>query len=207
MAAETGLGSYVSPRAAPVALPHTDQSAESNASQLQRLAGQYNAWAKVSYGAIRFVDSRDVSPDHNPARAVSVAIDRAQLTGCTYGNKKRNACNAVRAKWQDLDAAQLKSVTVPADAPAPILELDTLYPNEVAARKAAESCYLESARDGKTLGLTLPTPAGMAVFADATLNLTGFQHTINGAWCIKTVIWTFSRSGLACAVQCETTTT
>jgi phage protein D len=203
MAEETGLQSYVSPRAAPVVLPHIDQSAESNISLLQRIARSYNAWAKVSYGAIRFVDYRDISPDRNPGNAVRVTIARSQVTTYSYSNKKRNACNSVRAKWHDTAAALQKSVTVPAAGAAPTLELDTLYPDEITAQKAAESRYMEAARSGKTLSLTLPAPAGMDVFADATLELTGFGPMLDSAWTIKTVTWTLSRSGLACSVQCE----
>jgi phage protein D len=203
MAEETGLTSYVSPRAAPVALPHTDQSAESNISLLQRLAKRYNAWAKVSYGAIRLVDFRDISPDINPGKAVSATLDRAQVTSYSYTNKKRNDCNSVRAKWHDTAAAAQKSVTVPATGAPPVLELDTLYPDEDSAKKAAESRYMEAARDGKTLALTLPAPPGLALFSDATLDLTGFGPPLDGPWNIKTVTWSLSRSGLTCSLQCE----
>ncbi|MDR2676389.1 MAG: hypothetical protein LBC18_16390 [Opitutaceae bacterium] len=203
MAEETGLKSYVSPRAAPVVLPHTDQSAESNISLLQRLARRYNSWAKVSYGAIRFVDFRDISPDRNPGKAVGVTLDRAQVTTYAYTNKERNTFNAVRAKWHDTAAAMQKIVTVPAAGASPVLELDTLFPDEETAKKAAESQFKEASRAGKSLSLTLPAPSGLAVFADATLNLTGFGPPLDGPWTMKTVTWSLSRSGLTCSVQCE----
>jgi phage protein D len=207
MSDETKLKTYVSPSSAGIALPHTDQSAESNISLLQRLAAHYNAWAKVSYGTIRFVDYRDTQPERNPGKAVSVSIDRLQVTTYSYGNKKRNAFNSVSAKWHDTDAAQLKTVTVPSDPRPPLLELDTQYQDEISARRAAESRYMQAARDGQTLSLTLPAPPGLGIFADATLDVTGFGSPLDGPWAIKTVTWSLSRSGLVCSLQCESTKT
>ena len=206
MASESGLAHYTSRSSSGVALPHTDQTDESDIALLKRIGAANNAWINMAYGRISFVDKRDVTAiNTNAAETTPVTVRRGDVTSYSFKNKKRNAYASVRATYQNLDAAKTDEVTI--GEGDPVFPITTPFPTIDAARRAADSKFIELMRAGKTLDITMPAPAAMNLIAGGTINAEGFDAQVNGPWKITSVDWALNKSGLRVSVKCEPTET
>ena len=212
IATEHALKPFVGASLQNVTLPHTDQTDETDLNLLQRIVAERGGWAKVTHGLLSLVTNAaaEAAADHVPASDAPAphTIRPGGYTSIDWTNKKRQHYRRVIAVWRDMDAATDREVTVGDASPdAPADRLRKPHPDEQTAILAAKSRLEQIAREGKALNVTFPAPSDMSPSADAPLIISGIAPQIDGRWMPKVVTWSLSRSGLACAVQCETTTT
>lgn len=154
IAEECGLIAQISDALAVQKIDHLDQTAESGANLLTRLAKQFDAIATVKNGALLFITAASgLSASGKPLPAIT--ITRASGDRHRFAISDRDTCTSVRAYYHDT-AAALKGEIVwgateeaaelqappPAVAPPPTGNYKTLakiYKSRAAAIRAAKA--------------------------------------------------------------------
>jgi hypothetical protein len=200
IAAEHGLGAAVQPAIAGTVLPHIDQVDESDMNLLTRLAADYDAIAKPAGGRLvisRRGSSRAATPEAPPLPTVTLTPDRVSQGRMKLS--KRQAAGSVVARWRDTDAAETMEVVV--GEGEPVNRLATTYPDEAAARAAAQAELRRGQRGEQRLELTLP--GDPRLMAEGRLVLEGFREGADGEWLITSVEHQLDDAGYRCRVQAE----
>lgn len=182
IASDHGLKPAVAPSLAGIALPHTDQTRESDLHLLQRLAKRYDAVVKPAGGTLALTklgEGKTASGKDLPP--VRVAAAQCSAFRCTIA--KRYRAGTVKAFWQDTNAASREEAKF-GDG-EPIRELRQIFPTQSAAEEAARSEWNRRARGEKQLSLTLP--GDPSVVAEAPLIASGFRDGVDGDWIISRV--------------------
>lgn len=99
-------------------IAHTDQTNESDASFLTRLAEQYDAIATVKDGKLLFIPAGEAQTAGGQGIPV-LEIVRSEGDGHSFSYSSTNAYNAVRAYYTDKNSGQKKEVVISKDNLAP----------------------------------------------------------------------------------------
>lgn len=185
---------------ADVAVDHVDQTEESDAHFLTRLAVDHGAIAKPASGYLMFVtrgDAKLSSGKDSPA----IAVAREDVVGpWSYLSKDRGKYDAVEAEWQDLAAAQLR-VAKAGDGKL-VYRLRHSYPDQAAALAAAKAKLTALQRGKATLdGLTLI--GNPKIRAESPVELSGFHPDIPTRWIVTSVTHVLDGSGFRTEVDAE----
>jgi phage protein D len=198
IAGEHGLKPAISESLASIALPHLDQTDESDINLLTRVALDLDAIAKPGGGYLGMFmrgESKTASGQDMP----TLSITKSQDSRWTYRQSLREPAGKVIAVWRDQDAAA--DIEVTAGDSEPIRRLNKRYASLDAAQRAADAEYKRSQRAGATVSLSLPGDPDLV--AEARLVLAGFRQGVDGEWLVTRVTHTIDSGGYRCDVEAE----
>lgn len=185
IAQRQGLTPAIAPDLARVVVPHVDQTNESDAHFVTRLAGQHDAIGSIKDGHLLFTP-RGSGATASGGMLPTLTIARADSVNHDFSVKDRDGkTTGVKAQWRDYDASQTVAETVGREGG--VTTLKRVYPTRDEARAAAESAMRGLMRGQKALKLKL-VRGRPDVIAGQPLAVTGFRPEINGVdWITDTV--------------------
>lgn len=199
IAAEYGYTAKVDAAMATIAIPHLDQTSESDLHLLARLAEKNNALFKAAGNRLLFLPKGKKSTELAQALG-SVILNPAAVTNWRVARHDKSRFNSVLAHWHDHKAAQLQDVNTGGGDPT--FELRHSYPTQQEAESAAKAKLEELSRH--TLSISISLPGDPALVAEAGLTLEGFRDGVDGDYTVTRVEHRFSKSaGYQCTVQAE----
>lgn len=184
LAGEHSLQARVSESLSGIAIAHLDQTGESDANLITRLATRYDAVATVKAGALIFAPiGAGVTASGQPLPRAS--ITRASGDQHRFTIADREVYSGVRAYWHSTSAAQRKSVLVGKSGNAK--RLRESYSSEKEAREQADAEWKRLQRGAAKFSYTLAL--GRAdLYPEQELNVTGFKPEIDGQdWLVEKV--------------------
>lgn len=202
LAGEHGLKAQIDAALADIAIPHLDQTGESDVHLLQRLGKQYDAVATVKNGTLLF------APIGSGATASGAPLPQPRITrqsgdGHRWHVADRESYSGVSASWGDKAAAQKKTVTVGNAQNAKRLQHS--YSSAAAARQAAQSEWQRIQRG--TANFSLRLALGRAdLYPEQRVTVEGFKPEIDGTkWLIEKTTHTLTGiGGFTTQVEMET---
>ncbi len=181
-----------------IQLPHFDQTEESDISFLVRVCKRYDAAAKPSGGKLVVVkrgESKTASGKDMP----TVNLFAGDCTSYRYTEASREGTGTVIAYWHQ--SSQAKKVEVKVGSGEPVKRLRHHYPNQDAAKAAAQAELDKAARGERTFTASMPGDTALA--AECKLVATGFHPGVDGTWLVKRVTHSLDSSGYKSDVECE----
>lgn len=198
IATEHGFSPRVGEGLAGIAIAHLDQTEESDAAFLNRLARDNDATSKPADGALLFVrrgEARTASGKAIP----TLRLAPGDVTTWKVQISERGAYTAVRAYYQDHGAGEKKTVQVGEGNAVFTIRLP--YKEEGEARRAADAKLKAFQRGKASLDLTLPGRPDL--IAEGKVALTGFRPGVDGLWLVTRVEHALSGAGYTCSVTAE----
>lgn len=226
LATRYNLKAVVSEDLADTEIDHADQTNESDASFLSRMAEMLGAIATIKNGMLLFIwPGRAVSASGQILPAIS--ITRASGDRHAFRMADRDAYTGVTAYWLDLNFGKTRPVKVtrrrktttpkkpkiPASsskegsylegAEGNIFVMRTTFKTERAARRAAAAKWRQLQRGAAEFTITLAV--GRAdLFPELHANVSGFKPPIDNAdWIINQVTHTVDENGFITALSLE----
>ena len=202
IAGEHGLEPAIQEAMAGIGLSHIDQTDESDMSLLTRLAHQYDGIIKPGGGRLllaKRATSKSASGESGGQALPTVPITPDMVTKGRMKLAKRGAAGKVVARWRDTQAAATLEISV--GEGEPVQRLQTIYPDETAARSAARAELRRGQRGEQNLDLTLP--GDTALMAEGRLALSGFREGADGEWLITEVQHRLDTGGFSSQVKGE----
>lgn len=203
VAADNGYTPLIDPELSAIVVPHIDQTEESDAAFLTRLAGNHDAVAKPADGKLIFTKR------HGDTRPGGGAIPTVALTPKDFTSWKakiseRGNHGKVTSYYQDHATGERAAVTVGdgGDDVSPYLDRDPYGTREEA--EAGARAKLNDFGRGK-LSFNGSGPGRPDLFAEARIVLSGFRPGVDGSYALKSVEHSFSNSGFTTSVTAETT--
>ena len=182
IAAQHGLSAKISNTLANVAIPHLDQTEESNLHLLTRLARTYGAIAKPMGQSLIFVprgEAKTATQTHLPI----ITINPSDIIQHRFLQTERSRYQAVCAHWHDITQAETQTVFVGKDKPVYVLRHP--YATKEEAQHAAKAKLAALQRGTATLSLTLL--GNPQLQAEGKINVLGLRKPIAGEWLIEQV--------------------
>ena len=198
IAGEHGLVSRVCEELAELALPHLDQTEESDLNLLTRLAKQFDAVAKPAGSFLLFI-KRGQAKSATGKKIPEVRLQPENVTSWQTTLAERGKYGAVTAEWHDKATAQRE--TVKAGDGDPVYKIRRSYPDATQAQASAEAKLAALDRGTGTLEITLP--GNPALMAEGEINMIGFRSGIDGSWLLNRVIHTIGSQGFSTSLNAE----
>jgi len=198
IAGEHRLQPAISPALAAIALPHTDQSHESDMTLLSRLAKRYDAIAKPAGGSLVFTkrgDAQSASGKERPGVTLTPKDGNAYRVVIA----SRDSAGTVVAYYRDTRKAQRREVTI--GGGDPVFRLRMAYSDRVSAENAARAKQRSRARGERRLTYTFP--GRPEVVAEAIATLQGFREGVDGDWLIRRAEHYIGSDGYRTTIECE----
>ncbi|MGE4299811.1 MAG: phage late control D family protein [Desulfovibrionaceae bacterium] len=201
IAGRHGLTPVVGSGLSNVAVPHVDQTSESDLHLLTRLGKTHGAVATTKDNRLLFMpqgEAKNASGKDMP----TIAIAGKDVINFTMAAQSRGKYGAVVAKYHDQDSAERAEVTV-GDGDA-VFRLPGTYASEGEASQAAQAKLDALERGVATLELTVPGRTDLT--AGGLLAVSGIGRNVDGEWLIKTVThrFTTSKDGYRVDIEAET---
>lgn len=201
IAARHGLKSAVSAELAGIAIEHIDQTNESDAHLITRLAQEHDAVGTVKEGHLLFT-VRAVGKTASGLSLPLATITRQENDSHDFTDADRDdRVTGVSAYWHDKKGAKRKKADVGEDGYR--RHLRQTYNSESEAKAAAEAEMKRIKTRARTLSLNLAV--GRAeLFAEQPCAVQGFKPEIDAVrWFIKEITHTLNEQGYTCQIQCE----
>lgn len=215
IAAENGLATAIAAELAALPVEHLDQTNETPANLLSRLAETHDAIATVKNGKLLFLPAGR-GKTASGAALPTASIVRALGDQHQFQLADRETWTGVRATWYDTRTARKEEVTVsrrlePSDVPGGELSqsaenLKTLrhvYSTKSTAERAARAEWNRLQRGVATFSITkaLGDPE---LFPEIPVTVQGWKPGIDGTdWIITRLTHTLSDAGYTTAVELE----
>lgn len=209
IAGEHGLTAQVHASYRNRMIDHIDQTEESDAHFLTRLAKLHGATAKPAEGMLVFIpQGAGVSVQGRQLPAANLTVQETTSYRATV--KDRGRYSKVQAKYLDKETGTEKTVEAPVPgASLPLFgeKLVTyqdrkLYPTQAEALEAAKAMGVQLTSGTVTIDLTC---AGRPdIFAERPITLTGFRDPLNATWVIQSVTHEYSGKGYSTKITCGT---
>ncbi|MDF9616174.1 contractile injection system protein, VgrG/Pvc8 family [Pseudomonas entomophila] len=187
-----------------VKLPRVDQYSESDFNFITRLARQNDCTAKLADGQLLVLPRQGGQSASGKALGV-VTIARNEVSQWQFRLADKSTHKAVRTRHQDPATGKLSVVELGnGDAPEGLQPVHTdrhLYPNRAAAEQAAKARLASFNRD--TASVRLDMPGRTDLFAERSVEITGFLAGLDGAYLVESVEQVFTSSGWRTTVQCN----
>lgn len=212
IAAENELWPSVSPDLEAQPVDHLDQTSESDANLLTRLAEMFDAVSTVKAGRLLFYKiGRGMTVSGKELGRVS--ITRKDGDRHRFSVADRDACTAVTASYYDTKAGKKAEVTIRREKGEDGKKLDhsgdntkTLrhtYANKANAMRAATAALDKAARGVSTFSLTLAR-GRPDLFPELPASVSGWKPAIDGTdWLLAKVTHRLSPSGLVTELELE----
>lgn len=208
IAGEHGMAPVVHSRFASRKIDHIDQTAESDAHFLTRLAGLHGATSKPAEGRLVFIPAGE-GISASGQQLAAATLDRAQVQDFRATVKDRGSYSKVVAKYRDKETGTEKSVEAPVPNSTTFgagsgasYQDRRLHPSREEAMEAAKARGKSLASGTVTIDLTC---AGRPdIFAERPITLTGFRDPLNNTWIIQSVTHEYSSRGYSTKITCGT---
>lgn len=200
IAAECGLIPGIAPQYYAVTIPHLDQTNESNMNLLTRLARDYEALMKPTFGRLLFLP-RSTGASITGALIPGPTITKGEVATYSAQFSERTKYGSATTRWHDPETGETNSFKLDGEGTGADYEAPNLYPDETAAKNAAKS-FLKSSERGSE-SITLSMSGRPDIIAEGLITLSGFPDAMNKSWTIKTVTHSLSPSGFTTSVQAE----
>ena len=190
IAEKHGYGYKVAEEFKDVIISHINQTEESDISLLTKIAVEREAMAKLAGGCIVFI------PKNMAKSATGKALGTTTIQPQDTINWKvhftvRDKYNSVVAKWLSYEKGETIKETVGSGDPSYIIL--EVYPNAELALSAANAKLKQLKRNNEILEITMP--GNPEIFAEAKLNLIGFNQEVDGEWVVNRAEHTLNSSG------------
>jgi phage protein D len=173
-----------------ILVSHLDQTNESDAAFMRRVATDYGAVVKIAGGLLLFIEPlRGCFPDGTPLPVVPIAA--RDLSGYQMRLAERGKYGRVIAKYYDFDEAEEKQVSAGTESPAFTLRDTFTNRSQALLRARGKLAEIESG----TQTLSLETIGNPLIAAESKINLMGIREELNGVWIIKSARHNLSASG------------
>ncbi|WP_252090595.1 contractile injection system protein, VgrG/Pvc8 family [Pseudomonas sp. MWU13-3659] len=187
-----------------VKLLRVDQYSESDFNFITRLARQNDCTAKLADGQLLVLPRQGGQSASGKALGV-VTIARNEVSQWHFRLADKSTHKAVRTRHQDPATGKLNVVELGnGDAPEGLQPVHTdrhLYPNRAAAEQAAKARLASFNRD--TASVRLDMPGRTDLFAERSVEITGFLIGLDGPYLVESVEQVFTSSGWRTTVQCN----
>lgn len=203
LASEHSLATKIDDALASIAIAHIDQTNESDANLLTRLAKQYDAVATVKNGNLMLLPIGNGKSATGRSIA-GITLTRADGDKHSYNHSDRQVSyTGVNAKWHNPATALTVEVTAGnADKPKTLRQT---YPNAAEAQAAANAEWQRLQRGKHTMQLTLAT-GRPELYPQTPLTLQGWNKTIDAiSWHLVEVVHTINDSGFVSKLSLEST--
>lgn len=182
IAKEHGMAPAVSPSLANIAMPHFDQTEESDISFLLRILRMYDAVVKPTGGKLVVV-KRGEQKTSSGASLPAVTLQAKEASGWRMSMSARESAGTVVAYWHAKKQSRRNMVSV--GSGEPVLRLRHYYPTEDAATRAAQAALDRRKRGQEQFSCTMS--GNTDLMAEGPLHLIGFRAGVDGEWVIKRV--------------------
>ncbi|BET37235.1 phage tail protein [Wolbachia pipientis] len=190
IAQKHGYGYKVAEEFKNVLIPHINQVDESDISLLTKIATEREAMAKLAGGYILFI-SKNMAKSATGKALGTTTIRPQDTINWKVHFTVRDKYNSVVAKWHSYEKGETIKETVGSSEPSYIML--ELYSNAESALSAANAKLKQLKRNNETLDITMP--GNPQIFAEAKLNLTGFNQEVDGEWIVNRAEHTLNTSG------------
>jgi phage protein D len=199
IAGEHGLDPVIAKDLEDADLGHLDQTDESDASFLNRVAREVGAVVKATSDRLAFV-KRGTSETASGKNLPTITLLRKDVTTWDFTAEDRGNYKSVVATYRDHGAAQTVEVVVGDGEPS--LRLPHTYSSSGNAKRAATAKLDDSKRSsGGTFQLTMP--ARLDIIAESPLSVAGIRQGVDGSFIARRVTHTLDGSGLRTTVDAE----
>jgi phage protein D len=198
MAKEHGMTALVSPSLASVALPHINQSEESDINLLLRIAKKYDAIAKPAGGKLIFTKRGDATTASGAALP-KIPVAASDCGAFQWEESTRESAGTVVAYYHSTRSARRHEVT--AGTGEPVKRLKQYFPTPAMALAAAKAELAKRARGAFRFNVNIPGEPRLT--AECLLDVTGFGDESDGEWLVKRAIHNMSKDAYRCVVDCE----
>lgn len=179
-----------------VVINHIDQTDESDAAFLQRLARDNGAVVKIAGGLLMFfAPARGCLPNGTPLP--SLQIDIKDCSSYRLRIAERGKYSRVIAKYYDLDEAEEKQVIVGQGEPT--FSLREISTSAAIAKQRAKT-KLEEFEQG-TQELSLDVMGNPLISAETRIDLVNFRNELLGTWIVKQTRHSFTSSGYRTSID------
>lgn len=205
IALEHGLTARVGNEFANKKPEHVDQTDESDAHFLSRLAGEYGAVAKPAGENYLFIQQGEgKTASGQTLKTVEVKLEECTSYSCTQS--ERGNYDKIVTKYQDKEDGKEKTVEHEIDNAAQesvTHRVGKIYPSKEEAENAASSMAKDLAAGTTEISLTIVGRAD--IFAESPITLSGFRSDpMDGVdWTIHSVTHTFSNRGYITQISCS----
>lgn len=184
------------------AIPHIDQTHESDMAFLTRLARRYDAVMTVKEGRLLFMPIGEATTASGQALP-AISITRQSGDQHRYHVSEREKYSGVRAYYHSGGRGKRKDVVVGGEDNHSIKTLPITYPSEGEARDAATAelkrCQRGQATMEYTLALGVPE-----LRPEAPVNISGFKPVIDEEdWLVKRATHSIGQGGYITSIELE----
>ncbi|MBD0392034.1 phage tail protein [Wolbachia endosymbiont of Pentalonia nigronervosa] len=190
IAQKHGYGYKVAEEFKDVLIPHINQTEESDISLLTKIAVEREAMAKLAGGYILFIP-KNMAKSATGKALGTTTIKPQDTTNWQVHFTVRDKYNSVIAKWYSYEKGETIKEMVGSGEPSYIML--EIYPNAESALSAANAKLKQLKRSNETLEITMP--GNPQIFAEAKLNLIGFNQAVDGEWVVNRAEHTLNSSG------------
>jgi len=191
IAKDNQLTPKINPDLGKLIIPHLDQTAESDLHFITRIATLYGAVSKPVEDYLIFVP-RGETKTATGKQLLDITINKTDVSNYRATLADRGKYQSVIAHWQATKTGIKTAVTIGKGTPAFTLRQN--YPDSDTAKHAATAKLKTLNQGTDTISLTL-NQGNPLLFAEASINLTGFRTGINGAWVSTRVSHQLNNSG------------
>ncbi len=205
IAAEHGLGHRVASEFQGIKIEHLDQTDESDAHFLTRIAKEHGAVAKPAGNMLLFIPKGEGKAASGAQLSTAVVnVEECTTYSCTQ--KDRGQFQKVIAKYQDKETGTEKTVEAAGDSSADddtVTRIKKIFPTMEEAQDAANAEALEL-KTGK-VEIDLSIIGRPDIFAERPIKLQGFRNPPMGGsdWIITSVTHEFSERGYTTKISCS----
>jgi hypothetical protein len=200
IAGRNKLFGAVSDAIASIKLPHIDQTQESDANFLTRLADDLGVSFKPKMGRLLFTE-RGVPKSIGGIPFPDIGFPATEILDYTWAGPERGNHKSVKATWHDQGKATRQSYIAGSGEPQRVLP--RTYANEDEAKRAAEAALKDGAASGETANVTLV--GNQNVFAESKISLTAPKEApeLGGSWSVQVARQRLSGDGYTTPVDLE----
>lgn len=199
IASEHGMTAAVAKSLASVALPHTDQTNESDMNLLLRIARRYDAVAKPAAGRLVFA-KRGEGESVGGEKLPRIDLAAADVTDYRMTLSRRDSPGTVVAYYRDTAKAKRREVKVGSGDPVKTIRRQFQDKDSAVAGAKAEL----SRRARAEAALSMAFPGNPDVTAETVLVLgDGFHESARGEWLVKSAEHYLGPHGYRTSVECE----
>jgi phage protein D len=202
IAAKHKLTPVVGDDLAKVAIPHIDQTHESDMSFLTRLAKRYDATMTVKESRLLFMPIGKGTTASGKALP-SIDITRKDGDQHRYHVAERESYEGVKAYYRGSGKAKRKELVVGGENNRNIKVLPEVYATEAEARAAANSELTRTKRGQATMNYSLALGRG-EIRPELAVYVSGFKDEIDAIdWLVKRATHTISDQGFLTSLELE----
>lgn len=185
-----------------IAIPHIDQTNESDMAFLTRLAKRYDAVMTVKDGNLLFMPIGEGRTASGKQLQV-LAITRGDGDQHRYHIAERENYAGVKARYHSGAKGATKDEIVGGESEKNLKVLPEIYPTQAEAKAAAEAEYKRTQRSQATMDYSL-AQGRAEIFPELPVTVSGFKPEIDATpWLVKRVRHSIGDGGFTSSIEME----